>query len=108
MHRAGGRFGKHGRVRLKPFHREDLPMIGACVLGEEAGPMDAHALGVGAPYELAGQAIVAVAAEDVRVDRHPLPRAEAGDFGPDLIDFTDRLVPRGKGIDADLGTIVQV
>ena len=52
MHRAGGWFGKHSRVRFKPVDREDLPVIGACVLGKETGSVNAHALGVGTPSEL--------------------------------------------------------
>ena len=74
MHRARGGFGEHGRVRFQAVHREHLPVISAGVLGEETGPVDAHALGVGAQNQLAGQAIFAVPAVDVRVDRHLLPR----------------------------------
>ena len=83
-------------------------MIRAGVLGEETGPVDAHALSVGAPDQLAGKAILTVAAVDVRVDRDALPRLEARDLGADLVDLADGLVPRSKRIDADVGPVVQV
>src|SRR4249919_592081 len=108
MHGAGAGFSEHGRLGLEAIHRENLPVIGARVLGKETGPVDAHALGVGAPNQLAGEAVRTVAAVNVRVDRHALPGAEATDLTPDLHDLTDRLVTRGERIDADVGPVVQV
>src|SRR5688572_5455784 len=83
-------------------------MIRAGVLGEETGPMDAHALHVGAPNQLASKTIFTVPAVDVRVDRNQLPRLKARDLGADLLDLADRLMPWSKRIDADEGPVVQV
>ena len=108
MHRAGGGFAEHGRVRLEAVHWEDLPVIGACVLGKETRTVDAHALCVGAPNELAREAVLTVAAVDVRIDRHPLPRPEASHITTDLDDLTDRFVSRCQRINPDVGPVVQM
>ncbi len=108
MHEACRRFGEHGAVPFEALHREDLPMISGGVLGKESGPVHTHAFSVGAPNELAGQAILTMTAVDVGVDRHQLPRAKACDIAADLIDLADRLVPRCERIDADGGPLIEM
>ena len=108
MHRACRRLREHRGVGLEAIDGEDLTVIGADVLGEESGPVNPHTLCVGAATKLSGQAIVAVSAVDIRVDRHPLPGAETRDLTSDHIDLANRLVPGCKRIDADVGPMVQV
>ena len=109
MHRAGGG-SQNTAVSARGRPPEDLPVIGACVLGKETRTVDAHALCVGAPNELARQAVPQWSAVDVRIDRHPLPRPEASHITTDLDDLTDRFVSRcwrinprctSRGADAD-------
>jgi hypothetical protein len=67
-----------------------------------------HAFSVGAPNQLAGQAIFTVAAVDVRIDSDALTRPESCDVGADVVDLTDGFVPWSERIYADVGPVVQV
>ena len=108
VHRAGGRFGEYGCVRVQVVNREDLPLVSAHVLSEEARPVDAHALSVGAQAGTAGQAVFAFATVHVRVDRHALPAVEAGDIGADFVDFADHLVPGNQRVDPHIASVVEM
>jgi hypothetical protein len=74
VHGARRGFGKHRCVWFEAVHREDLPVIGADVLGEESGAVDAHSLCVGAPTKLSRQATAGIGTSVTA--KSPAPRTE--------------------------------
>src|SRR4029453_1912936 len=108
MHRAGGGLGENSRVRFEAVHGKHLAVIRAGVFGEETGPVYTHTFSVGAPNQLACQAILTVAAINIRIDRDALTRPESCDVGADVVDLTDGFVPWSERIYADVCPVVQM
>ena len=78
VHGAGGGLGEHRGVLGQALDREDQVLRDGDVLGEEAREVAAQPLRFVAQDQPAGQAVVAVAAVDVRVDRDLLADPEPG------------------------------
>ena len=92
VHGAGGGLREDCSVEWEPVHREDEHGGHRHVLGEEAGKVAAEPLGVGTQDQPSGQAVVACAAIDVRVDRDVLADSEALDVVAELVDDANELV----------------